>query len=88
MNKLVDDVGGAEPTGVVDRRLAEGVIGDDADEVVANATALIADGPDRDRLEPDRVALEPEARLPQRQPAIDCGRGGGRSRADNESQYR
>jgi hypothetical protein len=73
MKKLVNDVLGGEAPGVIDRRPALGVIGDDADEAVPHAAALVADGPRRDRLERDRVTLEAEPRLPTGQAAIRSG---------------
>jgi hypothetical protein len=43
MNKLVDEVLGAQPAGVEDRRSAKDMVGDDADQAVPDSAPLIAD---------------------------------------------
>jgi hypothetical protein len=64
VKQLVDQVLGSEPAGVVDRRRAAFVIGDDPDQAVADSACLIADRQSRDRLEFDSVMAQAEPRLP------------------------
>jgi hypothetical protein len=61
---------------VVDRRLVAIVIGDDPDEGVADGAALVADRKHGHPFEHDPVAIDPEAGLPTRQPAVERRREG------------
>lgn len=64
MQKLVDDVGPGQPSGVEDRRLAAGLVGDDADQAVADPAELVADRKGRDPLQLDPVGAQVEPLLP------------------------
>ena len=70
VKKLVDQIRGRQTTRVVDRCLTQLVVGDDADEAVADNAALVADREGRHPLGPDPVVLEPEPRLPAGELAV------------------
>jgi len=86
VKKLVDDVFGREAARVVDRRFAADVVGDDPNEAVADAAALIAHGPGRDPLQLDPVVIQAEPCLPAGERTMDDGWD--RGQTDNASQYR
>jgi hypothetical protein len=88
VKKLVDQVLGRQAPGVVDRRLAAAVVGDDADEAVADRAALVTDGEDGDALGVDPVVVEPKPRLPTGQPAVHRRVHGRCPHTDNASQFK
>ena len=82
MQKLVNDVGAGQAPGVEDRRLAALVVGDNADQAVADPAELIADGEGRDSLQFDAVVAQAEASLPLGEERVLAAV----SKSDNESQ--
>jgi hypothetical protein len=82
MQKLVNDVGPGQLPGVEDRRLAALVVGDHADQAVADPAELVADGEGRNPLQLDPVGDQAEARLPVGEKGVLAKV----DRSDNESQ--
>jgi hypothetical protein len=82
MQKLVNDVGASQAPGVEDRRLAALVVGDNADQAVADPAELIADREGRDPLQFDAVGAQAEASLPLGEERVLAAV----SKSDNESQ--
>jgi hypothetical protein len=64
MQELVDNVFLGEPARVEDHGLAAIVIGADPDQAVSDPAQLVADGEQRDPLEPDLVLVESQPRAP------------------------
>jgi hypothetical protein len=67
---------------VEDRRLAALVVGDNADQAVADPTELVADGESGNPLQLDPVCDQAEARLPVGEKGVLAKVDG----SDNESQ--
>jgi hypothetical protein len=82
MQKLVNEIGLGQAPGVEDRRLAALVVGDNADQAVADPAELIADREGRDPLQFDAVGAQAEASLPLGEERVLAAV----SKSDNESQ--
>jgi hypothetical protein len=82
MQKLVNDIGAGQAPGVEDRRLAALVVGDNADQAVADPAELVADGEGGNPLQLDPVCDQAEARLPAGEKGVMTKV----DKSDNESQ--
>jgi hypothetical protein len=71
MEQLVDDVRVGQATGVEDRGFARLVVGDDADEAVANPAELVTDRELGNALGGYGVLDQPDTSPPVRDPMLD-----------------